>query len=109
MIGDFPAWCHHFEFLQYTVLWLQEMHLVCKTLLYLSQGLCFLLWPPYVIGQAIIFLPSRCPHNMVNLGPLAAEIGPVVWSTAANFSGFRILAALLHGTAVVGVSQTLRR
>jgi len=26
----------------------------------------------------------------------------------ANFSGFRILAALLHGTLVVGVSQTLR-
>jgi len=27
----------------------------------------------------------------------------------ANFNGFRILAALLHGTLVVGVSQTLRR
>jgi len=29
--------------------------------------------------------------------------------TPANFNGFRILAALLHGTPVVGVSQTLRR
>jgi len=37
---------------------------------------------------------------MVNFGPLAAEIGP------ANFNGFRVLAALLHGTVVVGVSQT---
>jgi len=46
---------------------------------------------------------------MVNLGPLVAEIGPVVWGTAANFNGFRVLAALLHGTPVVGVSQTLRR
>jgi len=35
---------------------------------------------------------------MVNFGPLAAEIGPVVWGTPANFNGFRIFAALLHGT-----------
>jgi len=46
---------------------------------------------------------------MANLGSLEAEIGPVVWSTPANFNGFRVLAALLHGTLVVGVSQTLRR
>jgi len=50
-----------------------------------------------------------CPHNMVNFGPLAAEIGPVVWGTPVNFNGFRVLASLLHGTVVVGVSQTLRR
>ena len=37
------------------------------------------------------------PHNMVNFGPLAAEIDPVVWGTPANFNGFRALAALLHG------------
>ena len=43
------------------------------------------------------------------LGPLAAEISPVVWGTPANFNLFRVLAALLHGTLVVGVSQTLRR
>jgi len=54
-------------------------------------------------------ISSTCPHNMVNFGPLAAEISPVVWSTPANFNGFRVLAALLHGTVVVGVSQTLRR
>ena len=40
----------------------------------------------------------RCLYNMVNFGPLTAEIDPVVWSTPANFNGFRILAALLHGT-----------
>jgi len=57
------------------------------------------------------YLPTcpPCPHNMVYFGPLAAEIGAVVWGTAANFNGFRVLAALLHGTLVVGVSQTLRR
>ena len=47
-------------------------------------------------------------HNMVNFSPLAAEIGPVIWGTPANFNGFRVLAAFLHGTPVLGVSQTLR-
>ena len=51
-------------------------------------------------------ISSTCPHNMVNLGPLAAEIVSLVWSTPGNFNGFRVLAALLHGTLVVGVSQT---
>jgi len=46
---------------------------------------------------------------MVNFGPLAAEIVSGVWGTPANFNGFRILAALLHGTVMVGISQTLRR
>jgi len=45
---------------------------------------------------------------MMNFGPLAAEIGPVVWGIAANFNGFCVLAALLHGTPVLGISQTLR-
>jgi len=42
-------------------------------------------------------------------GLLAAEIVLLVWSTLANFNVFRILAVLLHGTVVVGASQTLRR
>jgi len=37
-------------------------------------------------------ISSTCSHNMVNLGPLAVEIGPVVWGTPANFNGFRALA-----------------
>jgi len=49
--------------------------------------------------------PTR-PHNMVNFSPLAAEIRWQVWGTPANFHGFPVLAALLHGTLVVGVSQT---
>jgi len=52
---------------------------------------------------------STCPDNMVNFGPLSPEIGLPVWGTPANFIGFRVLAALLHGTLVVGVSQTLQR
>ena len=43
---------------------------------------------------------------MANFGPLAADIGSLVWDTPANFNGFRVLAALLHDTLVVGVSQT---
>ena len=43
---------------------------------------------------------------MVKFGLLVAETDPVVWGTPGNFNGFRVLAALLHGTVVVGVSQT---
>ena len=46
---------------------------------------------------------------MVNFGLLAAEIVSLVWGTPANFNGFRVLAALLHGILVEGVSQTFRR
>jgi len=53
-------------------------------------------------------ISSTCPYNMVNFGPLAAEIVSLVWGTPANFNGFRVLAELLNGTLVVGVSQTLR-
>jgi len=63
------------------------------------------------IGKKLIkqqYIPYS-PHNMVNFGSLAAVIGSVVWSTPANFNGFRVLAALMHSTPAVGVSQTLRR
>jgi len=43
---------------------------------------------------------------MVNFGPLAAEIVSLVWGTQGNLNGYHVLAALLHGTLVVGVSQT---
>ena len=51
----------------------------------------------------------QMPHNLVNFGPLAAEISPVVWGTPADFNGFLVLAALLHSSQVVGISRTLRR
>ena len=59
------------------------------------------------IGKKLLSsnVSPTCPHNMVNFGPLAAEL---VWGTPANFISFRVLAALLHDTLVVGVSQTLR-
>jgi len=62
------------------------------------------------IGKKNLFrsnISSTCPYNMVNFGPLAAEIVSLVWGTPANFIGFRVLAALLHGSLLVGVSQTV--
>ena len=51
---------------------------------------------------------TTCPDSIVNFGLLTAEIRWRVWGTPSNFNGFRVLAALLHGTLVVGISQTLR-
>ena len=44
---------------------------------------------------------------MVNFGPLAAEIGSVVWGTPANFNGFRVLASLLQRRSSTEANQTL--
>ena len=49
---------------------------------------------------------STCPDNMMNFGLLTAEVCWRVWGTPANYNGFHVLAALLHGTLAVGVSQT---
>ena len=51
-------------------------------------------------------ISSTCCHNMTIFSLLAAEIVSLVWGTRANFKGFCVLAALLHGTLAVGVSQT---
>jgi len=45
---------------------------------------------------------------MVNFGALTADIGSGVWGTLVTLNGFRVLAALLHDTLVVDISQTLR-
>jgi len=47
-----------------------------------------------------------CFHNIMNFGPLAAEIYLPVWA-AANFNGFRVLASLLHRRCSAEVNQTL--
>ena len=52
-------------------------------------------------------ISSTCPHNMVNVGPITAEIGSGVWGTPANFNGFRVLASLLHRRRSMEVNQTL--
>jgi len=42
---------------------------------------------------------------MVNFGLLSAEIGPAVLGIPANFNGFRVLAALLHGSQLSSERQ----
>jgi len=42
---------------------------------------------------------------MVNFGPLTAETGSVIWGIPPNVNGFCVLAALLHGTLVVGAAK----
>jgi len=58
-----------------------------------------------IIGKNLLSsnISSTCPHNMVNFGVLSAEIVSLVWDTRANFNGFLVLAALLHGSLVVVV------
>ena len=53
-------------------------------------------------------ISPTCPHSMVNFSPLTVEIGSVVCGIPPNFNGFRVLVPLLHGSLVVGVSETLR-
>ena len=48
---------------------------------------------------------STCPYNMVNLGPLAAEILSLVWGTPANSMGF---ASWQRYCTASNVSQSLR-
>jgi len=42
------------------------------------------------------YISSKCPYNIVNFGPLAAEIVSLVWGTPAYFNGFRVLTAKLR-------------
>jgi len=53
-------------------------------------------WKKHVKQQYLLHISSQ--HGELSL----------VWGTPANFNGFHVLAALLHGTPVLGVSQTLR-
>ena len=50
---------------------------------------------------------SRCPHSMVKLGPLMAEIGSAVWGTPPNFNVFHALASLLQWRRSLEANQTL--
>jgi len=52
-------------------------------------------------------ISSTCSYNMVNFGPLAAEIVSLVWGTLANFNGFRVLASLLQRSCSTEANQTL--
>ena len=52
-------------------------------------------------------ISHTCPRNVVNFGPLAAEISLPVWDTSTNFNGFRVLDSLLHRRRLADVNQAL--
>ena len=52
-------------------------------------------------------MSSTCPHNMVNVGSLTAEIGSGVWGTPTNFNWFCVLASLLQRRRSTETNQTL--
>jgi len=53
------------------------------------------------------YIFSTCSDNMVNVGPLTAEIGWRVLGSPANFNGFHVLASLLHRRRSTEVNHTL--
>ena len=52
-------------------------------------------------------ISPTCAHNMVNVSPLAAEIGSLVWGTPANFNRFRFMASLLQRYHSTEANRTL--
>jgi len=91
---------HLFELLVMVALWNRADHYIFILSFVLFSSLIFFLSSPNLsraqLCRAIIFaikparidigkkllssnMSSTCPHNMVNVGPLAAEIDPVVW------------------------------
>ena len=51
------------------------------------------------------YICSTCSHSVVNLGPLAAEIGWRVWGTPANLNDIREF--VTEPTSINDVNQTL--
>ena len=52
-------------------------------------------------------ISCTCLHNMVNFGPLAAEISSGVCGTPPNFNTFRVFASLLQRRCSLEANQTL--
>jgi len=48
------------------------------------------------------------PYNMVNFGPLAAEIVSLVWGNPANFNGFHVLAAFVSDIAIFVLKRDVK-
>ena len=77
------------------------------TIVQLSRGVSSQLRHVSTIGEKLLNndSSSTCLQNMVNFRLLTAEMRWRVWGTPANFSGFRVLAALLRGTLVQSRSK----
>jgi len=81
-----------------------------RTIVQLCRAISSQLRHASTIGKKLLDsnISPTYPYNTVNFGLLAAEIVSLVWGTPANFNGFRVLAALLHGTLVVGSAKLWR-
>jgi len=74
-----------------------------RTIVQLCRAISSQLRHVSTIGKNLLSsnISPTCSYNMVNFGPLAAEIVSLVWSTPTNFNRFLILAALLHSQTAV--------
>jgi len=75
------------------------------TIAQLCRAMSSQLWHISTIGKK-----NFKQQYLLHVSPQYGELPPTSgWGTPANFNGFFVLASLLHGTAVLGVSQTWRR
>jgi len=81
-----------------------------STIAQLYRALSLQLRHVLTIGKNLLSsnISPRCPYNMVNFGPLTVEIDWRVRGTPSYFNGYRFLAALLHDSQVVSISQNLQ-
>jgi len=79
-----------------------------RTIAQLCRAISSQLTHVSTVGRKLVkqqYLPI-CRYNIVRFGPLAAEIGSIAsLGHQDNFNWFRVLAVLLHGTVVVGVTR----
>jgi len=86
--------------------WCKNRHL--RTIAQLSRAISSQVRHVSTVGKKLV-KQQYLLHMSLQYGELWSTIGWdrfVSLGTPANFNGFRILAALLHGTLLVGVSQT---
>ena len=64
-----------------------------STITQLCRAVCLQLRHVPTVGKSLLNsnTTSTYPCNMVNFGPLTAEIGSGVWGIPANVNGFRVL------------------
>ena len=60
------------------------------------------------LGKQQYLLHTTRPYNMVNFGPLVADICLPVWGTPANFNRFPVLASLMQRHRSTEANQTLQ-
>jgi len=78
-----------------------------RTIAQLYRAISSQLRPVSTIGKKLLS-SNISPHALTiwwTSANYTAEIVSLVWGTPANFNGFRVLAALLHGTLLVDASQ----